>query len=111
MDERQFYDEKEETAAADGIVNVEHIGPDSVAVPTHFFKIFVVKDDSGKYHAIGFVMTNEEHPKPHHFAEFVKSIDWIQVHTGIEFFPTLDPTDVQRLESQPTPISEIGDAP
>jgi endonuclease G, mitochondrial len=105
------FDPKEETDDADGTISVEHIGPDAVTVPTHFYKIFLAKDGSGKWHAIGFVIPNEGQRKPHHFADFVKSIDWIQAHTGIVFLPSIDPAEAQRLERQPTPISEIGEAP
>jgi endonuclease G len=105
------YDPKEETNDADGTISVEHIGPDAVMVPTHFYKIFLAKDNAGKWHAIGFVMPNEGQPKPHHFADFVQSIDWIQTHTGIEFLPAADPVEAQNLEKQPTPITEIGAAP
>lgn len=103
------YDPKEETAAATGTIDVEHIGQDGVTVPTHFYKVFLVKDHKATWHAIGFVMENQGYPKPWHFDDYIKSVKWIEDHTGIDFFPNADPREKHRLEDAPTPLSEITD--
>ena len=51
-----FYDPKEDNSAtANGTVDFKTIGKDSVAVPTHFYKIVVVKDGD-HFKSIAFVM-------------------------------------------------------
>lgn len=96
-----FYDPEEDDAAtADGIIPHEVIGDNSVAVPTHFYKIVVGKDSSGEAKAIAFVAEHRGYPTPFDFKPLVKPIRWIEDQTGIDFMPTLSPPDADRLETQ-----------
>jgi endonuclease G, mitochondrial len=98
-----FYDPKEDDATtADGLINFEQIGQDLVAVPTHFFKIVVAKGQGGRWEAIGFVLENRAYERPFDFSQFIRSIDWIEEHAGVDFMPDLDPMEEGRVEgSQP----------
>jgi endonuclease G len=100
-----FYDPKEENAdTATGVVKHKVIGPDEVAVPTHFYKIVVAKDSSGKWQSIAFVMENRKYLKPYDFSKYIKSIEWIQERTGINFMPELDAVEQKRLERNTSPL-------
>ena len=98
-----FYDPKEEDAhTATGVIAHKVIGPDGVAVPTHFYKIVVAKDARGQWESIAFVLENRKYPKPYDFAKYIRSIDWIQQRTGIDFMPELDVLEQKRLEQNAT---------
>ena len=106
-----FYDPDEENPdKADGRISYWVIGPNEVAAPTHCYKIVLAKDGNGQYQAIGFVMKNqtEAFPKPYHFGDYVKSIDWIEAKTGYDFFPNLDPASEERLERKPADTANWG---
>lgn len=100
-----FYDPAEDnTATADGIINFFEIGGNHVAVPTHFFKVLIAKDSTGKDEAVAFVMENRGYPRPFNFGEHIKPIRWIEERAGIDFFPDLDPGESLRLERNANPI-------
>jgi endonuclease G len=95
-----FYDPREDDAStADGSVDYITIGSHGVAVPTHFYKIFIRKDPGGggdRWSAVAFVMENRAYASPHRFEDHVYPISWIEDRTGINFFPEL--TDAQRTK-------------
>ena len=94
-----FYDPDEENPAkADGLITHDEIGPDKVAVPTHFYKIVASKDSAGRWEAIAFVMENHGYPRPFDFTGFERSIDWVEAHAGIDFMPDLDAGEEPRVE-------------
>lgn len=100
-----FYDPKEDNpATADGFIDFSQIGPGNVAVPTHFYKIVVARNAAGAFEAIGFVMENRSFKTPFDFSVFIKSIDWIEEHAGIDFLPELAATDEARVEGATPPI-------
>lgn len=99
-----FYDpDEEDPTKADGFIPYQEIGPDRVAVPTHFYKIVVSKSQAGVWDAIAFVMENHGYPAPFNFSQFIRSIDWIEEHTGINFMPDLAVMDESRVEGS-TPV-------
>ncbi len=84
-----FYDPKEDTAAtADGTLKYKTVGPGAVAVPTHFYKIVVVKSGD-TWKSIAFVMPNQDFKAPYHPEDYRTTIDWIEKRTGIQFMPNL----------------------
>lgn len=100
-----FYDpEEDDPAKADGLIPYDEIGPDKVAVPTHFYKIVVRKDQSGRWEAIAFVMENRGYPRPFDLSAFEQPIDWIEEHAGIDFMPELDSGEEGRVEATAPPI-------
>lgn len=87
-----FYDPKEEDEhTATGLVDVERIGDDEVAVPTHLFKIVVGHNpDSKKWESIAFVMANQDYPSRQiDFGKYLRSVRWIEERAGIDFFPEI----------------------
>jgi endonuclease G len=87
-----FYDPREEDAGtAHGLVQHMVIGTNGVAVPTHFYKIAIATNASGKLDAVGFVMENKPYKRPFR----------IEKRTGLDFMPELDPVEQRRLESGP----------
>ncbi len=71
------------------------IGRNQVAVPDAFFKVILC--DNGKAKAIGFIYPNRGGHKE--MKEYVKSVDEIERITGIDFFPKLEDTLEEKLES------------
>jgi len=87
---------------------VETVGPDDVVIPTHLYKIILSKSDAGKWEALAVVMKNEKYSAHGDagwdFTPYLKSIDWIEARTGINFMPQLDKQDPnleKQLEAQP----------
>ncbi|MGB2986304.1 MAG: DNA/RNA non-specific endonuclease [Phycisphaerae bacterium] len=101
-----FYDaDEEDDVTADGIIEYYVIGPGGVAVPTHFYKIVAAQDEQGQWHAIAFVLENREYDRPYEFEDYVRSIDWVEERTGLDFMPELDPHSEKRLERNPATLS------
>jgi endonuclease G len=100
-----FYDPAEENEnTADGLIEYRAIGKGQVGVPTHFYKIVVAKDTSGTWQAIALVLENRDYKRPYEFKQYIKSIDWIEQRTGLDFMPDLDPVEERRLEREPSPM-------
>jgi len=100
-----FYDPKEDDPrTATGHFTIKAIGKDHVAVPTHLYKIVVVRGKSGQWRSIAFVMENQKYPKTVDYKDFIRSIRWIEDRSGINFMPELDPPENaalhQRLERE-----------
>jgi endonuclease G, mitochondrial len=74
------------------------IGTNSVAVPLYFYKIILVQDHL-KWKAIAFVMPNTNIKRPYQFEVYIKSIDWIEQQTGIEFIPNVGASQRRALKS------------
>jgi endonuclease G, mitochondrial len=97
-----FFDPQEEDpATADGLIEHQVIGTDAVSVPTHFYKIVVGQTADGQYKAVAFVLENKKYTGTPDFKTFIKSIDWIEQRTGLNFMPMLDQATEQRLEKEP----------
>jgi len=95
-----FYDEAEDDKkTADRLVEHEVIG-DGVAVPTHFYKIIEWQTQNGKWQGAAVVMKNQKTPftRPYHFNNYVKSISWIEEHTGFNFNPDLAGNETDSVE-------------
>jgi len=95
-----FYDPKEDNAStADGTVSYYTIGK-GVSVPTHFYKIIVVKD-GGQWKDIAFVMPNvSTYKAPYHLEQYIQSVEWIEDRAGLNFMP--DVTAAQRVTLKKT---------
>lgn len=66
-----------------------------VAVPTHFFKVFVSErreSSSGKpeYAAAGFLLPNEPIPEERPLTDYKVPISNIEFYTGLHFFPSVN---------------------
>lgn len=95
-----FYDPKEEDpSSATGVVIYKVIGPNRVAVPTHFFKIVIAQNpDTSALEAIAFVLANRRYAEPYDAQGYVHSIQWIEERTGIHFMPELGPSSALHLK-------------
>lgn len=74
------------------------IGPGKVWVPTHFFKIVITKHPDCGWQAIAFVLENRKHPNPYQWATYLKSVDWIESQTKLDFMPGLSAAMEKQLE-------------
>lgn len=68
------------------------IGPNQVAVPTHFYKVVF---DPVRVDTIAFVVPNAPHPN-RRIEEFITSVRDIEVRTGLNFLNRINPA-VQAL--------------
>jgi len=73
------------------------IGDEQVSVPKYFYKI-IIDSSKGAYKAIAFLIPNKASSTS--FYDYVVSIDEIEKVTGIDFFPMLEDTLENKLESQ-----------
>ena len=88
-----------------GAIHIKTIGPDHIAVPTHFFKMVAARWRSdSQLHVIAFVMTNAAQPKPYDFASDIVSVQWVEQHTGLKFLPQLSEAERERLEQATPPL-------
>jgi endonuclease G len=75
--------------------NLNTIGKEDVSVPNYFYKVLLSKDGSKM---IGFLVPHENSNQP--LYEFVVSVDEIEKMTGIDFYPNLEDTIENQLESK-----------
>jgi endonuclease G len=76
------------------------IGPNHVAVPTHFYKILVSCTEAGEnIDAIAFILPNQKNPDDK-LPEFITSIDEIEKQTGLDFMHELDDDAEVKLEAK-----------
>lgn len=75
--------------------NLKTIGKEDVSVPNYFYKVLLSKDGSKM---IGFLVPHENSNQP--LYEFVISVDEIEKMTGIDFYPNLEDTIENQLESK-----------
>ena len=96
-------DEEDDPDRADGLIEYRIIGDGEVGVPTHFYKIVLARadeeDGEGSWRVVAFVLENRKYERPYDFAATIRSIDWIEARTGLDFFPDLvDPLLEPELE-------------
>ena len=72
------------------------IGYERVAVPNQFYKV-LLDNNNGNIKMIAFLMPHENSNKP--LYDFVVSVDSIETLTGIDFFPQLEDSLENKLES------------
>ena len=73
------------------------IGPHRVAVPTAYYKVLLKLKD-GKFQGVGFILKNESSKLP--LQSFVLTIDEVETITGIDFFPLLEDSLEENIESE-----------
>lgn len=76
------------------------IGEGRVAVPSHFYKVVVTRDEGGALQAIAFVLENRAHAAEERqdLARFIRAIDWVEEMGGLDVMPELQAGDEERLE-------------
>ncbi len=75
--------------------NLSSIGKEKVSIPNYYYKI-IYNEKNDKM--IAFLIPHKESNKP--LDEFVVSVDSIEKHTHIDFFPKLDDKKEEYLESK-----------
>ena len=79
------------------VLNFQVIGPNQVAVPTHFYKIILVEKDN-KPKALGtFVIPNKDLSPEKKLIEFSYPLSFVEERLGYEIFPKLNRTNLQSL--------------
>ena len=76
------------------------IGDNDVVVPDSFFKT-VLACKNGKYRAIAFLMDNDS--QRYYLSDCSMSVDELEDYTGLDFFPALDDSVEEEVESQYRP--------
>lgn len=65
--------------------------PDAVAVPTHFFKVVLVRTRGGAFATAGFVLPNRAISEKQALTTFLTPIDAIEKAAGLLFFDKVRP--------------------
>lgn len=79
----------------DGRSDETHIGPNKVAVPTHFFKIVVTE----QLESIAFIFPNDKELSQD-LTAYISTINEIEVLSGLDFLRDLDDEIEERIEAQ-----------
>ncbi len=74
----------------------KRIGANKVAVPDAFFKVVLLYTEE-RMQALGFLFPNESGHKA--LRKYLVSVDYVEKHTDIDFFPALPDNIEERLES------------
>jgi endonuclease G len=77
---------------------VAYIGPDSVAVPTHFYKVILCEHPDGSHEMFAFVMPNSLAPQGEP-RDYIVSVERVQHLSGLDFFSALPDSEEHRLEA------------
>ena len=95
-----FDPEEADPTKADGQIVYSVIGPNQVAVPTHLYKIVLSKNPAThKWEALAFLFPNiPKYPTSPPLEKFLTTIDFLEEHTGYDFFPEFQ-EDQEKLES------------
>jgi endonuclease G len=75
-------------------------GERRVAIPTHLFKALLARDQDGVWTAYAFLVPNARVSQGKPPREYLMSVDALEKETGWDFFPLLDDSLENRLESQ-----------
>ncbi|RPH37876.1 hypothetical protein EHM92_01565 [bacterium] len=74
------------------------IGPDSVAVPTHFFKVVLVERAPADHEMFAFIMKNQPAKVSDAPSRYQVTVDSVQRVSGLDFFDVLPDAEERRLE-------------
>ncbi|MCK3686388.1 DNA/RNA non-specific endonuclease [Maribellus sp. YY47] len=75
------------------------IGKNKVTVPGYYYK--VIYDYTGEEKMIALILPNSEREKQ--LSDYVVSVDLVEELTGVDFFPQLDDSTEEKLESHSDP--------
>ena len=74
------------------------IGEREVVVPDSFFKALLIQKKNGSYSAIAIVMDNDD--ERYYLKDCYLTVDELETLTGFNFFPQLDDTIEEKVESK-----------
>ncbi|MDA2937082.1 DNA/RNA non-specific endonuclease [Acidobacteria bacterium AH-259-A15] len=79
------------------------IGENEVAVPTHCFKVILLKTATDQWQMFGFIMPNQRESIPGPLTDYQVTIDRIEEASGLDFFAELPDLLENDLESKRPP--------
>lgn len=71
--------------------------PDTIAVPTHFFKVILVRKNDEAFASAGFILPNRHIAPDTALKEFVAPVKVIEKYSGLQFFEKLHHGDESDL--------------
>ncbi|THD28371.1 Endonuclease G mitochondrial [Fasciola hepatica] len=72
------------------IVTYEVIGPNNVAVPTHFFKAVAIQEtEHGPWRSVAWVLPNAQLPEKVNLKQFQVPLSAVERNAGLKIFPNL----------------------
>ena len=81
-------------------VKYEVIGPNHVAVPTHFFKVVVIEDPQGRYELKSFVLPNQVLPDNIQLKAYQRPIESIERAAGFLLFEKIPRTAFKLINGE-----------
>ena len=99
-----FLEQSELDGRGNGKITIKRIGPNRVAVPSHFFKVIIRRTKSGPK-ALTLVVRNKDYDAPFRLDKLVKSVDWVESWAGIDIMPELVGGDESTVEARPANVS------
>ena len=78
---------------------IAHIGPDNVAVPTHFFKVILCEHSDGQREMFAFIMKNQVGKLPGTSKDYIVFVRKVEELSGLNFFHRLPHSEETRLET------------
>lgn len=75
------------------------IGPNDVAVPSHFYKAILCEHASGAHELFAFLLPNQLGPVLGQPADYIVSVDRVEALAALDFFGALPDAEENRLES------------
>jgi endonuclease G len=76
------------------------IGPDRVAVPTHFYKAILCERQDGTHEMFGFIMQNRDSTLPGEPKDYIVSVRHIETLASLDFFNRLSRAEQDSLETR-----------
>lgn len=76
------------------------IGPNRVAVPTHFFKAILCEHTDGTKGLFAFIMENRIDPLPGSSLDYAVTVDSVEVVSGLDLFSELPDDEEERMEGR-----------
>lgn len=84
------------------------IGPDSVGVPSHFFKVILCEHPDGTKEMFAFVMANSFSALPGKPKEYMRSVDDVEQLSGLDFFSGMN-DETEELLERAVAVSWVGE--
>lgn len=85
------------------------IGPDSVAVPTHFFKVMLAEMKNGETRTLALLLPHRGIANTEPLSDFLSSIDEIEKVSGLDFFNRLpDSLETSQERIKPQMVWTLG---
>ncbi|KAL0592237.1 hypothetical protein ABG067_000344 [Albugo candida] len=94
-----LYLPKKKRKSEEFVVEYPVIGkpPDTIAVPTHFFKVILVRKNDEAFASAGFILPNRHIAPDTALKEFVAPVKVIEKYSGLQFFEKLHHGDESDL--------------